>query len=217
MAPPDLSILIPTIRCTDERTCRPGCQRCRRHFLEKLLATLTPQVQAANNGHVRVEILTCTDDGERSARNPRGTGLPIGIKRNRLVEQAQGRFVAFVDDDDQLSGDYVAKILRALDETPDATHCGIEGVMTWDGQNATRFVCSLANGPIWREPIINRVKVYLRPPNHLCPIKREIALRAPFPPKSFAEDKAYADAVFPMLRREARVPGAIYFYLYRKK
>lgn len=182
---PDLSILIPTMHK-------------RAHFLKRLMRVLSPQCNAHPG---RVELLTSTDNGE----------APIGVKRNTLMAEAKGRYLAFVDDDDLVSTDYVSKILTAIQSTHDV--CGIEGVMTWDGTNPERFVCSMRNGPVWRK----ENGVYLRPPNHLCPVKRELALKSTFPPLDFAEDKAYTDGLFPHLRTQEMIFGAVYFYQYRRR
>ena len=109
---PDLSILIPTLES-------------RRELFAGMMAALESQV--ARDGLAdRVEILCQLDDGT----------MPIGTKRNRLMERARGRFLAFVDDDDELDAERVRRLVL----------CGCNTLMT-DGaaaaeplrMSATRF------------------------------------------------------------------------------
>ena len=71
-----LSILIPSI---DER----------KNLLAELMGALRPQ--KTDN----VEFLVMTDNGQMS----------IGQKRNMLLGQSHGEYVAFVDDDDEAGGE----------------------------------------------------------------------------------------------------------------
>ena len=59
--------------------------------LQRLMNVLQPQINDS------VELLVKTDNGE----------MPIGKKRNLLLEEASGAYIAFVDDDDLVSEDYV--------------------------------------------------------------------------------------------------------------
>ena len=81
-----------------------------------------------------VEILTETDAGE----------MHTGAKRNKLLLQAKGDYIAFVDDDDMVSDDYVSKILKAIETNPDC--CGLEGIITTDGNNPHLFIHSVTCG-----------------------------------------------------------------------
>lgn len=51
-----------------------------------------------------VEVLCVVDNKSRS----------IGLKREDLVQRARGTWLAFVDDDDDVSEDYIVKILSAI-------------------------------------------------------------------------------------------------------
>ena len=78
-----LSILTPTI---------PG--------REKQLLELTEKIQK-QIGDLPVEHLSLCDNRKRS----------IGAKRQSLVDIAQGKYIAFCDDDDDISDDYVEETL----------------------------------------------------------------------------------------------------------
>ncbi len=143
-----------------------------------------------------VEILTETDAGE----------MHTGAKRNKLLLQAKGDYIAFVDDDDMVSDDYVSKILKAIETNPDC--CGLEGIITTDGNNPHLFIHSLTCGS-WYE----KDGIYYRTPNHLNTVKREIALKVMFnDDMSNCEDRDYSLRIQPYLKTEEYIKGPIYFY-----
>lgn len=63
-----------------------------------------------------VEIVVKSDDGE----------LTSGVKRQMLVNEANGMYVAFIDDDDMVAEDYVKTILAACEATPDVVTFNLE-------------------------------------------------------------------------------------------
>lgn len=161
--------------------------------LQRLMNVLQPQINES------VELLVKTDNGE----------IPIGKKRNLLLEEASGTYIAFVDDDDLVSEDYVKKILEAIESNPDC--CGIQGIITFQGQGPRMFIHSLKYKE-WFE----QNNIYYRCPNHLNPVKRELALQVRFPETNFGEDKDYSTRLFPLLKEERFISGVVYHYLYEK-
>lgn len=173
-----LSILIPTM---------PH----RRDMFERLLFDIRSQVVRAN---VDIEILA--DPGE-------GT---IGAKRQRMIEKAQGEYVAFIDDDDQIDPHYISCILSALKTNPDVV--GFCGIITTNGRNAKRFRISKAFN--YEE----KKGVYYRYNNHLCPVKRSIALQVGYNDISHAEDHDYATRLRPFVTTEVFIDQCLYYYRY---
>ena len=144
----------------------------------------------------RLEILIMIDDGE----------LSIGTKRNRLLEKAKGDYIAFVDDDDRVVNDYVSKILKALESEPDC--CSLEGIITNNKKGWSRtFIHSLKYDK-W----FIKDNVYYRNPNHLSPVRRELALRIRFPDINSGEDKDYSTRLLPLLKIEEKIEGVLYYY-----
>jgi cellulose synthase/poly-beta-1,6-N-acetylglucosamine synthase-like glycosyltransferase len=142
-----------------------------------------------------VEMLASVDNGEKS----------IGQKRNELLEAAKGDYVVYVDDDDMVSPLFVAKILEGLKNNPDC--CGIEGIVTFKQVGPKKFIHSLQYDD-WFE----KDEIYYRCPNHLNPIKREIALEVKFPEKSWQEDQDFSYRLKGKLKTETYIKGPIYFY-----
>ena len=166
----------------------------REKMLNKLLEQLRSQKTSA------VEILVEKDNGK----------MLIGDKRNLLLKNSTGKYVAFIDDDDEISEDYIPKVLKAIQSEPDC--CGLEGIVTTDGRKRRKFIHSLKYNR-WFES----KGVYYRNPNHLNTIKRDIALKVGFSSKSHGEDRDFSMAVLPHLKTEEYIEGPIYYYKYVKK
>ena len=173
----------------------------RKEFLERLLGILKPQV---TNNSDKVEIVIDTDSGEKS----------IGRKRNDLLEKASGEYIAFIDDDDIVSFDYVEKILNALESKPDCV--GLHLLHFNDG-NLGGFTYHSLKYRTWFEnqDTSTGLMRYYRNPNHINPIKREYALLTKFPEISMGEDKDYSYNILKHLNTEEYITEPIYYYLFR--
>lgn len=143
----------------------------------------------------RVEILILSD--------PRM--MSIGRKRNVLVQAASGRYVSFVDDDDRLESNYVAEVLRATDGNAD--------VITFP------VLVSLGGGPerickydIRFERDYNTPHEFRRIPNHICAVRRDLALDTPYADINMGEDADYAKRLLPKLRSQCSIPDPLYHY-----
>ncbi len=171
----------------------------RRAQLDRLLDHLYAQI--AQDASREVEVLV--EPGET---------LAIGAKRQALLGRARGHFVAFVDDDDFVSHDYVRRIVSVIRETPEADCLALWGEMTENAGRPERFHHSLVHAG-W---FTDGNGVHRRTPNHLNPVRREHALAAGFPEHlSHGEDFEYARRVRPLLKNEASTGEApLYFYFY---
>ena len=148
------------------------------------------------NPHVEVRI--ARDNGEMS----------IGAKRNLLLDSCvNSEYVCYHDDDDMPSQDYLSKILKALESKPDCV--GFEGQLVRTGGPTSRFIHSIKYDHWYEEN-----SVYLRSPNHLNPVRRELALKVRFPDLYSAEDADYSKRLYPLLKTETFIDGGpIYQYL----
>lgn len=118
-----------------------------------------------------VEHLTLCDNKKRS----------IGGKRQALVDIARGEYIAFVDDDDDVSDDYVANILKGIETGADvitfrqrAIYNGLESEVIFGINNQD-------------EPF-NPGGVTLRAPWHVCAWKREKVADCLFSESNYGED-----------------------------
>jgi glycosyltransferase involved in cell wall biosynthesis len=69
--------------------------------------------------------------------------LTTGAKRNALLEMSRGKFIVFVDDDDDVSDDYVEKIFFTILKHPYIDCIGIEGIITTDGEQQKDWIISI--------------------------------------------------------------------------
>ena len=162
----------------------------RESSLNKLLVVLDKQKTDD------VEILIEVDDKQ----------ISIGAKRNILLKRAKGDYISFVDDDDMVAEDYVSKILKAIETNPDC--CGVEGyVIHKRRRKSSKFIHSIQYKE-WFE----KKGIYYRCPNHLSPVRRELALRVMFPNLSYGEDRIYSNSLLKFLKTEVYIDGQIYYY-----
>jgi hypothetical protein len=114
--------------------------------------------------------------------------LTVGQKRNLLLNIAKGERVIFVDDDDQISDDYVDKVLSYCDLDFDCVGIGVR--YTQNGKNEKIYDYSFNKNINFRN---GSKSIAGRCPNHLCLWRREIANRVKFPDMSLGEDHQWAD------------------------
>jgi len=176
---PLLSILVPTV---------PG----REEKLTRLLMILDAQVR----GRADVQLIVLRDN----------RSMPIGAKRNKMLDLANGEYIAFVDDDDMVSTDYVQAItdlLRA--ETPDVL-CFQVTVMGYGAPKPCRYHPDLTHEDL--------PHAYHRKPNHLMVWRREIVAQIRFPEIGFGEDTQWAERATRVMQRTASIERALYVYQY---
>jgi len=134
--------------------------------------------------------------------------ITTGEKRNWLINMAKGDYTVFIDDDDWVPEYYVNEILQAIETKPDCV--GMRGYMTTNGATRENFEIKLGH-PF---KLINGI--YLRYPNHISPIKREIAELVKFPHKSNQEDYAWSTEIKNrnLLKTEVFIDRDMYHYRY---
>lgn len=142
----DLTFLIPTIAG-------------REHSLHKLMASIREKMERLA-GHIRYKINLSFDHREMS----------IGMKRENLLQGAEGKYFAFIDDDDDITDAYVEDLAQTIQ--------GSYPVMRLRGRiDPYTFTHSLENK--LNSPMA-RGEVFLRPPNHLNPMMTDVGKFIPF-------------------------------------
>lgn len=137
----DWTLLIPTI---------PG----REQSLQRLLISVHEKVSRICP-ELRLEVVLGFDNKEKS----------IGAKRQELVHSAQGKYVSFVDDDDEITDAYIEDLWGTIQASIP--------VMRLRGQIGDyTFTHSLENK--LTDPMAKN-GVFIRPPNHLNPMMTEVA------------------------------------------
>jgi glycosyltransferase involved in cell wall biosynthesis len=152
-----LSILTPTI---------PGRENQVKALSEKL---------AKQIGDLPVEHLVFSDNRKRS----------IGEKRQALIDIANGEYVSFCDDDDDVSDDYVSEMLKAIKTRADvitfrqrAIYNGLESEIVFGLNNKDEKFAP--------NSVINRA------PWHICAWKRDRIKDSVFAFVNYHEDRAWS-------------------------
>ncbi len=174
----------------------------RAESFHRLLRELTRQ---AETDFDNIEITFEVDNGEMS----------IGEKRNKLLKRAHGDYICFIDDDDEISEDYIELILDAVESEPDCV--GFRLAYYEDGIEQGIAHHSIKYSEWRTKKLEYGGQFFERTPNHLNPIKRDIALRVDFPEVDHGEDHAWSSQIRQFLKTEVDIPEVIYHYKHVSK
>ena len=182
----DLSILVCSVH-TRYDTFAPQIQK----QLYEQLATLPEPDQD------RVEIIMLTDNKK----------MMLGHKRNVMVDIAQGKYIAFVDDDDRIASNYMAELLKATET--DADCIVFKAEVSLNGEPPK--ICDYSKD---HRRDYNHKDGYYRIPNHICCVKRAVSLKSSFPHLLYGEDAGYGKVLLPHLKTEHKINKVLYYYDY---
>jgi len=163
-------------------------------FLPKIIEELNKQATK------EVEIIYVGDNRQRS----------VGKKRNDLLSMAQGEYVAFVDDDDFVSKDYISELLTGTSTGADVV---CFKVLYKEPNKKGKEV--IYNGNFVRDK--NKYNTFERLPNHIMLIRKELALEVGFKEISFGEDKDFAMRLKPYITSQYIIDKVLYFYYFSHK
>lgn len=135
----------------------------------------------------------------------------VGAKCNRLLQMAQGDSITFVDDDDDISTDYVSSILEAIHvrHVPDVVTFQISCVLKWRDKSIQRAM-------IW--PDVNdpneefHGEVVRRKPLRIAVWRNMLACQESFPDVQYGEDAAWASQLWPKVKTQIKIPKVLYHY-----
>ena len=116
--------------------------------------------------------------------------MNVGTKRNKLLSIADGEFISFVDDDDQVSDDYVDTLLRYSEFNIDCVTIGVDYYQ--DNRNVKVYNYDFKMDINFRDEKTG-IPTAGRMPNHLCLWKKSIATRIKFPEINLSEDRIWAE------------------------
>lgn len=187
---------------------------------ELLFSILTPavpsrfsQVMALSKiisdqiGNDPVEHLVLLDNKRRT----------VGEKRDALLRAAHGKYIAFVDDDDMISHDYVSLILQATRKNPD--------VITFQQQATVDNYIAIIDFKIGNEDEefkgirLDEIPIPLVKRNawHVCAWRRLLAIQSHFPAINYGEDLAFAKPLRDMAESEEHIPKILHYYRHSSK
>lgn len=135
-------------------------------------------------------------------------GLSIGKKRQSLVKRATGKFLCFLDDDEDFSPNYVETILRLCQLDKDV--CTFRSIAKLD--NYWTIIDMRLSYPENEEA--NPDYIVHRRPWHINAIRSDIAKQYTFPDTNYSEDSDWMTNVLFDCKTEAHTDAVIHQYNY---
>ena len=160
---------------------------------------------AANKWAEQLEIIVAKDNREAS----------VGTKRNQVLDQSNGKFVCFIDDDDMISAEYFDDIMNSIIENGDKIDViGFDGLYYVDEKPVMVFKHSSKFNDY--RTLENDIIVQYRKCNHLNPVKTKIARQVRYNEISYGEDSDYSTRLYQseLLKSETYIGKILYHYLY---
>lgn len=184
-----LSILVPTL---------PGRIEFHKRLQDQLAASMYTYCQKMGADEQNIEIITHD-----------ATDISIGVKRNILLQEAQGKYICFIDDDDRIADNYIDLVMAGIATNPDC--CSLNGIITTDGKDPKPFKHSIDYKEMYEQD-----GVYYRPPNHLNVVRSSIAKQMVFPDWQRSEDSNYCFQLRDsgLLKVEYKIEPVLYYYDY---
>lgn len=148
-----------------------------------------------------VELLVFLDNRQRT----------IGEKRDALVQMSRGKFVAFCDDDDDVSPNYISELAAAIEKAPGADVITFKQRVFVDGIEAVcHFSLKHQNEPF-------SPAGFKRNAWHVCAWRGDLARRYRFPASNYGEDWAWARHLVIEAKKEHHVDQVLHTYRYDSK
>lgn len=142
-----------------------------------------------------VEHLVFTDNRHRS----------IGAKRQALVEIARGQYIAFCDDDDEISEDYVAKLLAGAKTAADVITFKQRAIVNSD-ESTVHFSTRNPDGAFTPGGIT------LRNAWHVCAWRRDVVKGCLFGESNYGEDLVWCQQARKRILTEHHIDAVLHTY-----
>lgn len=178
---PKLSILTPTISPRIDQ----------QHSLQQKIESAVGR----NGLEGLVEHLVLSDNRARS----------IGAKRQALVDISRGEYIAFVDDDDDITDCCLGELLHAIKTGADVITFQQRAI--YNGQESTVvFKLGQGDGPF------TPGGETLRDAWHVCAWRRELVADCVFPESNYGEDRVWAMQARQWAKTTVHIPKILHTY-----
>lgn len=165
--------------------------------LRALAEKIQQQIDALAPHHpAPVEHLVLTDNLMRT----------VGLKRQSLLDSARGDYIAYVDDDDTVSDDYVRLILAAIARGRDVITFQQRAIIN----GAIGHIDFRLNAPAdcaWMED-----QTVTRPPWHVCAWRRDLVKDCLFPDINDGEDLVWCLQARQQIKNETHIDAVLHHY-----
>jgi glycosyltransferase involved in cell wall biosynthesis len=127
----------------------------------------------------------------------------VGEKRNKLLSLASGKFVAFIDDDDEISGDYIEEVVLGIVNNPNAELISF---------NVKMWAERLIEYEQIKEKIDGGYVLLSNQAAHIYVWNRQFISNHKFPDISFGEDNAWCGALLKKKPDTVHIDKFLYSY-----
>lgn len=138
-------------------------------------------------------------------------GLSIGKKRESLVQRADGKYLCFLDDDENIAPNYLETLMRLCFERKDV--CTFRNLSRLDAYWC--IVDMSLQHTVNEEATPERM--VKRRPWHICPVLSKYAKEHPFPDTNYGEDWHWMERVLSHCKTEAKTDAVIHVYNHSAK
>lgn len=180
-----LSICIPSVPSRIEK------------YLIPLMNNINEQIDKLNNPK-DVELLVFTDNKRRS----------IGMKRQSLLDIASGKYICFIDDDDQVRSDYVQCLIDGIESGADVITFKQH---VWLNQLGP-FPLTFKLGHKVNE--MPNLSGFVRPPWHVCAWVSTIAKQCKYSDEMYGEDWDWAKEANKLAKTSYHINKVLCSYIY---
>lgn len=131
--------------------------------------------------------------------------IMLGDKRNEMVKLSCGKYVVFIDDDDDISDNYIETLYLAAQSNVDIINFTVNVSLNAEPYKPCFYSMDY-------ESDYNLNESYHRLPNHIMCVKRELAIETLYPSIVRGEDAGYSKLLKPKLKSQLILDDVLYFY-----
>jgi hypothetical protein len=157
-----------------------------------------------------VEILCYTDNKAK----------PLPAKRNLLLAQAAGKFIAHLDDDDDVADDYIASVVAAALAQPDADVISFDQISNLEAKQPYETPFRVRTGlghPNEDAHVVDNKRADIRrKPWHWCAWSARLAKTAVFE-SGYDEDWRWIKQMLPEAKIEHHIDRVLHYYRWSPK
>ncbi len=137
-------------------------------------------------------------------------GSSIGRKRQVLMQKAEGKYLCFLDDDEDIAPNYIEVLLRLCNEDRDV--CTFRNISKFDNYwTIVDMDINNENEQATPNEIVKRL------PWHICPVRSEFAKLYGFEDSNYGEDWVWFEKVLEHCETQAKTNVVIHCYQHSSK
>jgi hypothetical protein len=138
-------------------------------------------------------------------------GLSIGKKREGLVNVSNGKYVCFLDDDEDIAPNYVETLVRLCQHNAD--------VITFRNLTCTDTYWTIVDMSLQYQVNDQASPNFItrRRPWHICPVKSEFAKLYPFEDINYGEDYDWMSKLLTHCTTESHTDAVLHMYKHSSK